>query len=69
MSMIVVGTLTADYLMPSAACLVQDALGAKRAGAFDVAAACTGFMTALQTAEAFVASMRQGGAWVELPQN
>ncbi|MCP3919218.1 MAG: ketoacyl-ACP synthase III [bacterium] len=59
LDLIIVGTLTADYLMPSAACLVQDRLGAKNAGAFDVAAACTGFLTALQTAEAFVASGRK----------
>jgi len=56
--LIVVGTLTADYLMPSVACLVQESIGAKGAGAFDVAAACTGFLTALHTAEAFVASGR-----------
>lgn len=56
--LIVVGTLTADYLMPSVACLVQDRLGAKNAGAFDVASACTGFLTALHTAEAFVAAGR-----------
>jgi 3-oxoacyl-[acyl-carrier-protein] synthase-3 len=56
--LVVVGTLTADYLMPSAACLVQERLGAKNAGAFDVQSACTGFLTALDTAEAFVASGR-----------
>lgn len=58
LDLIVVGTLTADYLMPSCAVLVQAGLGAKNAGAFDVAAACTGFLTALSTAEAFVASGR-----------
>ena len=56
--LVVLGTLTADYLMPSAAALVQDRLGAKNAGAFDVASACTGFLTALHTAEAFVATGR-----------
>jgi 3-oxoacyl-[acyl-carrier-protein] synthase-3 len=58
LDLIVLGTLTPDYPMPSTACLVQDRLGAKRAGAFDVAAACTGFLTALHTAEAFVAAGR-----------
>ncbi|HRV82192.1 MAG: ketoacyl-ACP synthase III [Planctomycetes bacterium] len=58
LDLIVVGTLTADYLMPSCAVLVQDRLGAKKAGAMDVAAACTGFLTALQVAESFVASGR-----------
>ena len=58
LDLIVLGTLTPDHLLPSAACLVQDALGAKNAGAFDCVAACTGFMTAFNTAEAFVASGR-----------
>ncbi len=58
LDLIVVGTLTPDYLMPSVACLVQDRLGAKKAGAFDVAAACTGFLTALHTGEAFVGAGR-----------
>ena len=56
LDLILIGTLTADYLMPSVACLVQDRLGAKNAGAFDVQSACTGFLSALATAEAFVAS-------------
>ncbi|HED66210.1 MAG TPA: ketoacyl-ACP synthase III [Planctomycetes bacterium] len=58
LDLIVVGTLTPDYPLPSAACLIQDRIGAKRAGAFDVAAACTGFMTSLSTGEAFVAAGR-----------
>lgn len=58
LDLIILGTLTPDYLMPSTASLVQDRLGATRAGAFDVASACTGFLTALHTAEAFVASGR-----------
>lgn len=58
LDLIVVGTLTPDYPLPSTACLVQDALGAKRAAAFDVAAACTGFVTAMQTGEAFIAAGR-----------
>ncbi|MFT5051503.1 MAG: 3-oxoacyl-[acyl-carrier-protein] synthase-3 [Chlamydiales bacterium] len=58
LDLVVLGTLTADYLMPSAATLVQDRLGATNAGAFDVSSACTGFLTALHTAEAFVASGR-----------
>lgn len=56
--LIVVGTLSPDYLLPSAACLIQDQLGAKDAMAFDVASACTGFLTALHTAEAFIAAGR-----------
>jgi 3-oxoacyl-[acyl-carrier-protein] synthase-3 len=56
--LVVVGTLTPDYLLPACSCLVQQRLGATNAGAFDVAAACTGFLTAMHTAEAFVASGR-----------
>ena len=58
LDLIVIGTLTSDYLMPSCAVLVQSGLGATNAAAFDVSAACTGFLTALSTAEAFVASGR-----------
>lgn len=42
--MIVVGTLTPDLLMPSAACMVQSELGAVNATAFDISAACSGFI-------------------------
>jgi 3-oxoacyl-[acyl-carrier-protein] synthase-3 len=58
LDLVIVGTLTPDYLLPACSCLVQDRLGARNAGAFDVAAACTGFLTALHTAEAFIASGR-----------
>jgi len=56
--MIITGTLTPDYLLPSTSVLIQDRLGAVNAAAFDVAAACTGFLTALHTAEAFIAAGR-----------
>ena len=58
LDLIVLGTLTPDYLLPSTACLIQDRLGATKAGAFDVNAACTGFLTALHTGEAFIAAGR-----------
>jgi 3-oxoacyl-[acyl-carrier-protein] synthase-3 len=58
LDLIVLGTLTPDYLLPSTACLVQDRLGAKNAAAFDCNAACTGFITALHTGEAFIAAGR-----------
>lgn len=54
--LIVVATATPDYLFPSTACLVQDALGASRAAAFDLAAGCTGFVYALGVAAAMVES-------------
>jgi 3-oxoacyl-[acyl-carrier-protein] synthase III len=53
--LIVVGTFTPDYMCPSTACLVQDALGID-APAMDVQAACSGFLYALVTATQFVAS-------------
>ncbi|MEO6711226.1 MAG: beta-ketoacyl-ACP synthase III [Planctomycetota bacterium] len=56
--LVIVGTLTPDYLLPACACLVQDRLGAKNSGAFDVSAACTGFLTALHTGEAFISAGR-----------
>jgi 3-oxoacyl-[acyl-carrier-protein] synthase-3 len=49
--LIVVATSTSDYqAFPSTACLVQEALGAKNAAAFDMQAACTGFIYALEAA-------------------
>jgi 3-oxoacyl-[acyl-carrier-protein] synthase-3 len=47
---IVVGTITGDYPWPATACIVQSNLGAENAGAFDVSAACSGFIYALATA-------------------
>lgn len=47
---IVVGTITGDYPWPATACIVQANLGAVNAGAFDVSAACSGFLYALSTA-------------------
>jgi 3-oxoacyl-[acyl-carrier-protein] synthase-3 len=50
LDLVIVATVTADELMPAAAPLVAMALGADRAGAFDVGAACTGFLTGLAVA-------------------
>jgi 3-oxoacyl-[acyl-carrier-protein] synthase-3 len=47
---IVVGTITGDYPWPATACIVQANLGAVNAGAFDVSAACSGFLYALSCA-------------------
>ncbi len=52
--LIVVGTTTPDIIFPSTACLLQHKLGAKDCPAFDVNAACTGFLYALSIAEKFV---------------
>jgi len=48
--LIIVATLTPEYTFPSTASLVQDAIGANRAGAFDLSAACSGFLYALSMA-------------------
>jgi 3-oxoacyl-[acyl-carrier-protein] synthase-3 len=53
---IVVGTATADRLLPSQACDLQAVLGASNAAAFDVSAACSGFLYAMQVAEAMIAA-------------
>jgi len=47
---IVVGTITGDYPWPATACLVQQKLGASRAVAYDISAACSGFVFALDAA-------------------
>lgn len=53
---IVLGTATPDRLLPSTACDLQALLGAKNAAAFDVSAACPGWLFALTVAEGLVAS-------------
>jgi 3-oxoacyl-[acyl-carrier-protein] synthase III len=52
--LIIVATITPDMLFPSTACLVQHRLGATRAAAFDIEAACSGFVYALDIASHFV---------------
>ena len=52
--LIIVGTLTGDYITPSTACEVQAEIGAHHAMAFDVNAACTGFIVALNTAHMYI---------------
>jgi 3-oxoacyl-[acyl-carrier-protein] synthase-3 len=56
LDLIVVGTFTPDQYMPSIACSVQNELGARRAAAFDVNAACSGFVYALATGSQFIQS-------------
>jgi 3-oxoacyl-[acyl-carrier-protein] synthase-3 len=53
---IIVGTVTPDMLFPSTACLVQHKLGAKNVWGFDLSAACSAFVYALQTGAQFVAT-------------
>ncbi|MGO1003706.1 beta-ketoacyl-ACP synthase III [Lysobacter sp. CA196] len=54
--LIVVGTTTPDLIFPSTACLLQHRLGANGCAAFDVNAACSGFVYALTIADKFVQS-------------
>ena len=50
LDLIIVATMTPEYLFPATACLVQDALGASRAAAFDLSAGCSGFIYGLTLA-------------------
>jgi len=50
LDLIICATSTPEYIFPATACLVQDKLGAHHAGAFDLLAACTGFIYALDMA-------------------
>jgi 3-oxoacyl-[acyl-carrier-protein] synthase-3 len=54
--LIIVATNTPDTLFPATACLVQDKLGARKAGAFDLLAGCTGFIYALSVGAQFVSA-------------
>ena len=45
--LIICATSSPEYIFPATACLIQDQLGASKAGAFDLSAACTGFIYAL----------------------
>lgn len=53
---IIVGTVTPDMLFPATACLIQDRLGAKGAWGFDLSAACSGYIYALQVGAKLVES-------------
>jgi 3-oxoacyl-[acyl-carrier-protein] synthase-3 len=52
--LLIVATTTPDMPLPSSACFVQEKIGAKNAVAFDLAAACAGFLYAVVTAEQFI---------------
>lgn len=54
--LIIVATSTPEYIFPSTACRVQDYLGATKAGAFDLSAACSGFVYALSMASNAISS-------------
>src|SRR5438128_10709702 len=54
--LIIIATITPDMPFPSTACLVQQKIGARRAAAFDVEAACSGFIYGLEIAQQFIMS-------------
>jgi len=57
--MIIVATVTPDMFFPSTACFVQTKIGAARAVCFDVSAACSGFLYALEIARQFISTGAQ----------
>lgn len=54
LDLIIIGTITPDMQFPATACLVQAKIGAKNAAAFDISAACSGFIYAISVAEALI---------------
>ncbi|MGH8004158.1 MAG: beta-ketoacyl-ACP synthase III [Limisphaerales bacterium] len=56
LDLILLGTVTPDFIVPSSACILQKKLGATKAAAMDVVAGCTGFIYGLATANAFIQS-------------
>ncbi|MBI4297044.1 MAG: ketoacyl-ACP synthase III [Chloroflexi bacterium] len=56
LDLVLVATCTPEHLLPASASVVQNALGARRAAAFDLNAACSGFVYALATAYQFIAA-------------
>jgi len=60
LDMIVVGTVTPDRQFPSTGCMVQKAIGASHAAAFDVSAACSGFLYALTMAHNGIRAQTSG---------
>lgn len=54
--LIIVATVTGDMPLPSTACILQDKLDANKAAAFDINAACSGFVYALSAADGYIKS-------------
>jgi 3-oxoacyl-[acyl-carrier-protein] synthase-3 len=54
--LIIVATVTPDMFFPSTACFVQSKIGAKKAACFDISAACSGFLYAIEIAQQFITS-------------
>lgn len=56
LDLIILCTTTPDQILPASACTLQAAIGAKKAAAFDLNAACSGFVYGVSTADAFIRS-------------
>ncbi len=56
LDVIIVGTVTPDFVFPSTACIIQSRLGAKNAYSFDLMAGCSGFLYSLHVAEGIIKS-------------
>lgn len=54
LDLIVIATITPDTMFPSTACILQEKLGAKNAAAFDLSAACSGFVYSMATASSMI---------------
>lgn len=52
--LIIVATVTPDMSLPATACIIQDHLGSRKAAAFDISAACSGFIYAVATAQSMI---------------
>jgi 3-oxoacyl-[acyl-carrier-protein] synthase-3 len=62
--LVITGTVTPDYRLPSNACVIQEKMGLTNAVAFDVVAACTGFINGLTVASSFIETGRYHKALV-----
>ncbi len=64
LDLIIVATITPEMVFPSTACFVQNAIGASNAWAFDLSAACSGFVYGLSIAQQFIGAGRYRTAMV-----
>jgi 3-oxoacyl-[acyl-carrier-protein] synthase-3 len=62
--LVIVSTSSPEHIFPATACLVQDRIGAEKAGAFDLSAACSGFIYALNIAAQTIRTGAVGNAIV-----
>lgn len=56
LELVICATVTGDMMFPSTSCIIQEAIGAKKAGAFDIGAACAGFIYGTAVADSMIRS-------------